>query len=440
MSQDEGGPAPVDDGEIHEWLDGELSAARVAELEALTHASPEFARRVAEARGLIAASSRILGALDEVPAGVLPRLSVAPTVVAKESDSGAVRVAHRWSVRRMSSIAALLMVGVTGVVIARREPTLREPDALVSAGSATAAPALSPAVPAATARIEVASDAAVSGQMAATGVVSGEVVPGEVASAESASRGVQTARQSEQAPLASAAPLSAGAPAPSQSMGSAGEAPLSPKAIAAAPPPEPLRPTDVAAAAKASELRSAEVAERRSAIAPMRGAARFSGGSVLGAPSAISADAADNAEILSDVFAADLLFGVQRVECVSGCVQVRIEVARDGRLRRWIQSLGQATVTDTSTLHATTLAELTLRMAALRLDTLPAVLQLDGSKCSSVGSLRESLRVSFAHNNAPRQVMGLPWCTDGNHVLDRAAQVIEEAAALKLGRVSRRIR
>ena len=61
-----------DEGAIHAWLDGALSHEEGAAIE--THASTcaECASAIAEARGLIAASSRIVSALDIVPAGVIP--------------------------------------------------------------------------------------------------------------------------------------------------------------------------------------------------------------------------------------------------------------------------------------------------------------------------------------------------------------------------------
>ena len=61
-----------DEGTIHAWLDGELSAEETQALESHVAGCAECSARVAEARGLIAASSRIVSALDIVPAGVIP--------------------------------------------------------------------------------------------------------------------------------------------------------------------------------------------------------------------------------------------------------------------------------------------------------------------------------------------------------------------------------
>ena len=61
-----------DEGTIHAWLDGALQQEEGAELEAHVASCAECQAAVAEARGLVAASSRIVSALDIVPAGVIP--------------------------------------------------------------------------------------------------------------------------------------------------------------------------------------------------------------------------------------------------------------------------------------------------------------------------------------------------------------------------------
>jgi hypothetical protein len=62
----------LDEGTIHSWLDGALSAEEAARVSAHVEECPQCAAAVAEARGFIAASSRILTALDNVPRGVAP--------------------------------------------------------------------------------------------------------------------------------------------------------------------------------------------------------------------------------------------------------------------------------------------------------------------------------------------------------------------------------
>lgn len=66
----------LDEGTIHAWLDGGLSAAQSAEVDAHVKSCGECSARVVEARGLIAASSRILTALDDVPSNVTPKRAV----------------------------------------------------------------------------------------------------------------------------------------------------------------------------------------------------------------------------------------------------------------------------------------------------------------------------------------------------------------------------
>ncbi len=65
-------PRP-EEGLIHAWLDGQLPPDEAARIEELASTDPEWAAAVAEARGFVAASSRILSALDRVPAGVVPK-------------------------------------------------------------------------------------------------------------------------------------------------------------------------------------------------------------------------------------------------------------------------------------------------------------------------------------------------------------------------------
>ena len=62
----------LDEGTIHAWLDGALDDAEAARVEAHVAECAECAAAVAEARGLIAGASRVLSALDHVPAHVVP--------------------------------------------------------------------------------------------------------------------------------------------------------------------------------------------------------------------------------------------------------------------------------------------------------------------------------------------------------------------------------
>lgn len=61
-----------DEGLIHAWLDGELEPAEASRVERLVAEDAEWAAAAAEARGFMAASGRILSALDHVPGDVMP--------------------------------------------------------------------------------------------------------------------------------------------------------------------------------------------------------------------------------------------------------------------------------------------------------------------------------------------------------------------------------
>lgn len=99
----------LDEGTIHAWLDGELPEVERAAAEAHAAKCAECAAAVAEARGYIAAASRILTALDAVPGGVMPAAQ-APAP------------ARRYMVpRAWMAVAAVLVLGI-GTVIATRSP------------------------------------------------------------------------------------------------------------------------------------------------------------------------------------------------------------------------------------------------------------------------------------------------------------------------------
>ena len=77
----------LDEGTIHTWLDGALDARQAADVQAHVDQCAACSARVAEARGLIAASSRILNALDDVPAGVTPTRAPAPPKIRRWASS-----------------------------------------------------------------------------------------------------------------------------------------------------------------------------------------------------------------------------------------------------------------------------------------------------------------------------------------------------------------
>jgi hypothetical protein len=110
----------LDEGTIHAWLDGELPATEREALEAHIAECAQCAAAVAEARGFIAASTRILTALDSVPGGVLPAASSA-TGTARPAMSRRFVVSRAW----MAAAAVLVLSTVTVIAIKPNDDTAR---------------------------------------------------------------------------------------------------------------------------------------------------------------------------------------------------------------------------------------------------------------------------------------------------------------------------
>lgn len=108
-----------DEGTIHAWLDGALSADEAARLEAHVKDCPQCQAAVAEARGFIAASSRILTALDNAPRGVIPAAAPRKRV-------------QPWVWR----VAATVLVVATGTLVLLRERGTTESHETVASDSA----------------------------------------------------------------------------------------------------------------------------------------------------------------------------------------------------------------------------------------------------------------------------------------------------------------
>lgn len=97
----------LEEGTIHAWLDGELSADEAAAAEAHVRECAQCSALVAEARGLIAASTRILTALDDVPSGVIPEVP---------------RKRHWYDRTDIRAAAAVLLVaGASMIVVKSRD-------------------------------------------------------------------------------------------------------------------------------------------------------------------------------------------------------------------------------------------------------------------------------------------------------------------------------
>ena len=110
-----------DEGVIHAWLDGELGADEAARVERLVAEDAEWAAAAAEARGLVAASTRILGALDVVAGNVIPRGGSAAGTFAPIADTSRVpqpqvvrRAVPTW-MRVAAGIALVAGVGYVGL-------------------------------------------------------------------------------------------------------------------------------------------------------------------------------------------------------------------------------------------------------------------------------------------------------------------------------------
>ena len=144
----------LDEGTIHAWLDGALDDEAAGQAEAHAARCTECASAVADARGLIAASTRILGALDDVPSGVIPWGGRAgPPVTA------AVRRWPAWTGRAAASIA-VIAVGATLLVRRAGETLDRQSVARMGSGAETTSfAAATPAIPVAPAPAPAASAA-----------------------------------------------------------------------------------------------------------------------------------------------------------------------------------------------------------------------------------------------------------------------------------------
>ncbi len=147
-------PRP-DEGLIHEWLDGELSPEEAARVEEMVRTDAEWAAAAAEARGLVAASSRILSALDTVAGDVIPAGSTASG--AKPVSASTAPPRARFTVQPWMRAAAGIAIVVSGTVFVLQstgrvtEPLVADATAPTAAAEssfaamATAAPADAPA-------------------------------------------------------------------------------------------------------------------------------------------------------------------------------------------------------------------------------------------------------------------------------------------------------
>lgn len=104
-----------DEGTIHAWLDGALSADEGLAIEAHLAECADCRAAVIEARGLIAGSTRILLALDSVPGGVLPAAE-APMAW---QEPVAIRRTPLWRATGWRAAAAIVLVGSVSWLVTR---------------------------------------------------------------------------------------------------------------------------------------------------------------------------------------------------------------------------------------------------------------------------------------------------------------------------------
>ncbi len=137
-----------DEGTIHAWLDGELPADERARLEEHFDHCEECAVHVVEARGLVAGASRIVGALDSVPGGVIPATDVHPVPATKPAIKPALWRSLHLTPLRAALAATLLLATATIFTVRHGAVTSPRPERAAEAATA-AAPAPMPTVAAA---------------------------------------------------------------------------------------------------------------------------------------------------------------------------------------------------------------------------------------------------------------------------------------------------
>ena len=129
----------LEEGTIHAWIDGALSVEEAREVEAHLGICEECANLAAEARGLVAASSRILTALDDVPSGVVP--AAAPTIPASQASTATPigrSVVRPWHTPFWirTAAAVLVVAGTSALVLTAKLNNVKPSERAVAADSA----------------------------------------------------------------------------------------------------------------------------------------------------------------------------------------------------------------------------------------------------------------------------------------------------------------
>ena len=127
----------LDEGTIHAWLDGELPFEESSRVAAHAEVCDKCTAMIAEARGFLAASSRILGNLDEVPGDVIPPghapatspggTAVTPRDLGIVLPVGRTSGPRRWVPSRFAAAAAVVAgaaAAAAAVRVARNSPDI----------------------------------------------------------------------------------------------------------------------------------------------------------------------------------------------------------------------------------------------------------------------------------------------------------------------------
>ena len=127
----------LEEGTIHAWLDGALPPDEGRAIEEHAAGCAACAAAIAEARGLIAGSSRILAALDAVPGGVLPSADAFAALGTGGRRPATPAGRQWWRSVPLRAAAAIVLVGSVSW-LATRSAVQREP---ASAAKVVMAPA-----------------------------------------------------------------------------------------------------------------------------------------------------------------------------------------------------------------------------------------------------------------------------------------------------------
>ena len=122
----------LDEGTIHAWLDGALPPLEAEQVAKHAAECTTCAAAVAEARGIIAGSARIVSALDDVPGGVIPGRTTRPS----SGGGGAASVwrrLHLTPARAALAATVLLAVSTTLTLRFSSSPELKSDSAAITA-------------------------------------------------------------------------------------------------------------------------------------------------------------------------------------------------------------------------------------------------------------------------------------------------------------------